>query len=287
MGFRLWVLLGLCTGAASAADFLIDAATLAVRLRDPDLVLLHAGTAKDYAAGHLPGARLVTLADISVNGPQNLRLELPEPAALRTSLEKLGIGDRTTVVLYSGNESVPSATRVWFTMDYLGLGVRALLLDGGLPAWKAAGHAVTTEDPPPPKPGRLTIRPDATRLVTGEWILENLGAPQLYLIDARTPEFHSGASAGMMPRAGRIPGAVNVPFSSLLNSDRKLIPAADIKAKLAPPAGAKLVVYCHIGQQATLLYFAARMAGLIPFLYDGSFQEWSSQENWPVEVTPR
>jgi thiosulfate/3-mercaptopyruvate sulfurtransferase len=287
MGFRLWVLLGLCAGAASAADFLIDEATLAGRLREPDLVLLHVGTAKDYAAGHLPGARLITLGDISVTGPKDLRLELPEAAALRATFEKFGIGDGATVVLYPGNESVQSATRVWFTLDYLGLSANALLLDGGLPAWKAAGRSVTTEDPPPAKPGRLTIRPDSTRLVKGEWILENLGTPQLFLVDARTPEFHSGASAGMMPRAGRVPGAVNVPFPSLLDSDRKLIPAADIKAKLAPPAGARLVVYCHIGQQATLLYFAARRAGLTPFLYDGSFQEWSSQENWPVEVTPR
>jgi thiosulfate/3-mercaptopyruvate sulfurtransferase len=84
-----------------------------------------------------------------------------------------------------------------------------------------------------------------------------------------------------MPRAGRIPGATNIPFSTLLSGDRKLLPAADLKAKLGGGKG-EFVSYCHIGQQATLTYFAARYLGLKPKLYDGSFQDWSSRPELPV-----
>ena len=84
-----------------------------------------------------------------------------------------------------------------------------------------------------------------------------------------------------MPRAGRIPGAVNVPYPSLLTKDRKLLPEAELKAKLGAPAK-ELVTYCHIGQQATVAYFTARYLGLKPKLYDGSFQDWSSRPDLPV-----
>ena len=36
-----------------------------------------------------------------------------------------------------------------------------------------------------------------------------------------------------------------------------------------------VVTYCHIGQQASLLYFVSRYLGYETKLYDGSFDEWS------------
>jgi thiosulfate/3-mercaptopyruvate sulfurtransferase len=264
-----------------AADILIDAAALNAQLSQPNLVILHVGTPKDYAEGHLPGARLVTLADLSVTGPNDLRLELPPAASLQAKLRELSVSNTSRTVIYAGNESTQSATRVWFTFDYLGL--PAQFLNGGLTAWKAAGLPLSTDTPPAAKPGSLDIRPQPSVLVTLDWIQERLGKPELQLIDARTPEFYSGQSAGMMPRAGRIPGARNVPFPSLLGPDRRFLPVEELRAKLDPRAGATLVTYCHIGQQATMVYFAARLAGLEPKLYDGSYQEWSNRASLPIE----
>ncbi len=256
---------------------------LAGKLADPSLVILHVGTAKDYDAGHIPGARLVTLADLSVQGPSGLRLEMPPLEKLREALGKLGVADGKRVVVYPGNESIQSATRVWFTFDYLGWGSRAALLDGGLSTWKSSGKPMSTEaaGAAGAAVGKLTLKPNPKLIVDAAWLKNRIEKPSLTLVDSRLAEFYTGANNSGMPRAGRIPGAVNVPFPSLMTADRKLLPEGELKAKFGKPAR-DLVTYCHIGQQATVGYFAARYLGLKPKLYDGSFQDWSNRAELPV-----
>jgi thiosulfate/3-mercaptopyruvate sulfurtransferase len=262
---------------------LIQGGKLAGMLQEPGLVILHTGTAKDYAEGHIPGARLVTLADLSVMGPNELRLELPPVEKLRESLMKLGVKNDSKVVVYAGNESIQSATRVWFTFDYLGL--NAALLDGGVTLWKAEGRALESNPAKfePSKDLKVEAHPEA--LITMSVLENSLKQPAMRLVDARLPEFYTGANKGMMVRGGRIPGANNVPFPSLLDSSTRFLPAAELSGKLG---GAEtLVTYCHIGQQATVPYFAARLAGRkrgAVKLYDGSFQEWSGRAEMPVET---
>jgi thiosulfate/3-mercaptopyruvate sulfurtransferase len=290
----LSILLALACAAFAAEgparpDMLIDAEKLEEHLGDSRLIVLHVGTQKDYDAGHIPGARLATLADLSITGEGGLRLELPSPGALAETLGRLGTTANCHVVVYPATESVQSATRVWFTLDWAGYGERASLLDGGLAAWRAAGKPLATDAPrvtatkPPVKP-----RPEI--VVDAAFLRAHAAGPELALLDARTPEYYSGADPGMMPRAGHIPGARNLPFSELLDASRKLKPAAELRrlfAERGAVAGKPLTVYCHIGQQATLLYFAARYVGLEPRLYDGSFQDWSNRSELPVEGSVR
>lgn len=264
--------------ATAQSNVLVTTDWLATRLQDSKLVLLHVSTPNDYAAGHIPGARLVTLADLSVTGERGLRLELPPADSLRNALLKLGVSDDSITVIYPGNESIQSATRIWFTFDYLGL--RASLLDGGLAAWKGERSTEPAKWVPSTQ---LTIKPRPELVVDAAWVSEHLKDAKVRILDARTPEFYSGTSAGQMPRAGHIPGAHNVPFSSVLTADRRVLPLNDLRAKLGVPEGAAPVVYCHIGQQASVLYFVSRVAGLNPKLYDGSFQDWSARAELPVE----
>jgi thiosulfate/3-mercaptopyruvate sulfurtransferase len=272
----------LLPGAGMHPSMLVSGAWLAGRLNQPSLVILHVGSQKDYDSGHIPGARLVKLADISITGERGLRLELPPVAALEQAFGRLGVSNASRIVVYAAGDSVQSATRVWFTLDYLGLSNHAALLDGGLPLWQAEGRPVSTEVPRV-EPRKLTAHAAPQRIVTAEWVRAHLGDPGVQVLDARLPEFYSGANAGGMPRAGHIPGARNQPFAELLAEHGKLKPLATVQALMKAGGGRITVTYCHIGQQATLLYFAARYLGMDARLYDGSFQDWSMRSDLPVE----
>ena len=269
--------------AAFAQDPLISVDTLATQLKDPSLVILHVGSPTDYAAGHLPGARLVTLADISVtglmaNGERALRLEMPPMDKLQAALLKLGITNTSKVVIYPANDSVQSATRVWFTFDYVSLPAR--LLDGGLAAWKAKEFKTTTELADFAAATALKLTPRPEQIVDAAWLNAHRTDPGLVILDARLPEFYTGENSGQMPRAGHIAGAWNLPFPNLLTPTKQFIPRKQLGEHLGN--GSTIVTYCHIGQQASVLYFAARLTGKNVKLYDGSFQDWSSRPDLPV-----
>src|SRR5258705_6391849 len=132
------------------ATITVSTAWLADHLKDPDLVLLHVGEKPEYDAGHIPGARFVSLQDISVSdhsSPAGLMLEMPAAGDLHDRLAALGIGDRSRIVVYYGKDWVTPSTRVMFTLDYAGLGSRSALLDGGMQQWKRDGHVITSESP--------------------------------------------------------------------------------------------------------------------------------------------
>lgn len=271
------------TLAAFAQDALLSVDLLIPQLKDPNLVLLHVGSQKDYDEGHLPGARLITLADISttgvIGGNPNLRLEVPPIEQLQAALLKLGIANNSKTVIYAATDSVQSATRVWFTFDYLSL--KAALLDGGLAAWKAKGLEVATvATAAPTAPAALKLTPRPELIVDAAWLNAHRADEGLVMLDARLPEFYSGENAAQMPRAGHIPGAWNLPYPNLLTPTKTFLPPKKLAEYLGN--GSTIVTYCHIGQQATVLYFAARLTGKNVKLYDGSFQDWSSRLDLPV-----
>jgi thiosulfate/3-mercaptopyruvate sulfurtransferase len=292
MRIRLSLLVALAAAPFQAQEgnpsMVVSTDWLAAHLREETLVILHVGSQKDYEAGHIPGARLVTLADVSITDASGLRLEMPPVKALEDALARFGVTDVGRVVVYAGTESVQSATRVWFTLDYLGLGDRASLLDGGLALWRAESRPLITEAPPLVE-RKFAAHPSAERMVNADWVRAHLDDPKVQLLDARTPEFYSGANAGGMPRAGHIPGARNVPFSSVFEANGKLKPVEALREIMNARGSQEplAVSYCHIGQQATVLYFVARRLGLPARLYDGSFQDWSRRPELPLNAPPR
>ena len=258
---------------------------LAKNLKDDSLVLLHVGDKDEYTAGHIPRAQFIQTSDLSTPRGQGLTLELPPVEQLKATLEKFGISNNSRIVIYFGKDWVSPTTRVFMTLDYLGLGDRTSILDGGLPAWRSEGKPVTAEVVEPKK-GSFTPHPKTNLVVDAAWVKKNINNSNVRILDARAPQFYTGAEQGRMPRGGHIPSARNIPFSSLVEESNKFKSAAALqelfKAAEVKPSNT-VATYCHIGQQATLLYFVARYLGYDAHVYDGSFEDWSNRAELPVE----
>lgn len=282
----LVLVLAFAISSHAAEPLLISSGALAGRLSDPKLVLLHVGDKAGYDAAHIPGARLVELRALHAN-EDGLNLQMLAPEVLRERLATLGISDDSRVVVYAAGSAIQSATRVMLTLHWAGLADVAFL-DGGFEAWKREQRPVTADAPAPPTGtlAPLKIRPV---VVDADFVQANTGKPGVAVVDARLTAFYDGTQTGGSPSAphktGHIAGALSVPFSSLTTQTGMLKPEAELRSIFAA-AGVKpgdtVVAYCHIGQQATAVVFAARLLSHKVALYDGSFEDWS-RRNLPVQ----
>jgi len=254
-------------------------------LSDASLVLLQIGEKNDYESGHIPGAQFLDYASISTPHGQGLMLELPPVEQLLSVFEKLGVTNRSHIILYFGTNWVTPTTRVYWTLDYLGLGDRTSILNGGLLAWQATHHPVSTATKQPAK-GSITPALRKEIVADAAWISSHLNQPAVTVIDARTHEFYNGSQSDGSPRSGHIPGAFNLSYLEVIDQDNNKFKSADGLKDLFRTAGLKpgnlMVSYCHIGQRATVLYFAAKMLGYEAKMYDGSWEDWSRRMDLPI-----
>ncbi|HKV62855.1 MAG TPA: sulfurtransferase [Candidatus Acidoferrum sp.] len=275
------------SATATREPMLVTVDWLADHLNDPSLVLLQIGDKKDYDKGYIPGAQFLEYESISTphNHGVTLMLELPPVDQLVSVFERLGVSNRSHVVLYFGTNWVSPTTRVYWTLDYLGLGDRTSILNGGLVAWEASHHPVSTEVKQPTK-GSITAGPRKEIVADADWVSTHLNKPAITIIDARTHEFYNGSQSDGNPRSGHIPGATNLTYLDVVDQDNNKFKSADALKDLFRAAGLKpgntMVSYCHIGQRATVLYFTAKMLGYDAKMYDGSWEDWSHRSNLPI-----
>jgi len=147
-----------CGGHGDRNTMLVTADWLAAHLHDPDLVILAIGQKSEFDHAHIPGSQFLDYNSIVLRAtPERPNsFELPPVADLAATFAPFGVSNSSRIVLYPLRDLVSPTTRVYFTLDAMGLGARASLLDGGFPAWQAAHHPVTADAPVPPKPGSLT-----------------------------------------------------------------------------------------------------------------------------------
>ncbi len=291
---------GFCSLLAAVTAFagdprgaLVDSQWLKAHLSDPNLVLLHVGAEDEFAKGHIAGARLVSLDDISVSEhtKTGLMLQLPEPEDLRVRLQKLGISDDSHIVVYYGQDWVSPSTRVVFTLQAAGLEKCTHLLDGGMQAWVRSGGVVSNE-PAPTEPGKLSPLRMQPLTVDADYVRAHLDAPGIAIVDGRAAAYYDGVETGgahgQTDRTGHIKGALSIPFTEVTDEQLRIRPQDELRALFARAGvepGDTIVGYCHIGQQATAMLFAARLLGHPVRLYDGSFQDWSRSDENPFEAT--
>jgi len=280
-------LAGAAADRAAAEPVVVSTAWLAEHVHDSGLVVLHvASLRRDYDAGHVPGARYLWTGAFAQGTPEMSYEAVPAPQLART-LASLGVGDRSRIVLCGVGGNVSAVARAFVTLDALGLGEHASVLDGQFDRWKSEGREVSTATPTPAK-GVLHASPVAGVFVDAAYVSAHLHAPDVTIVDARAPNFYAGASAGQ-PRGGHVPGARNLYFATLVDSTNALLSETALREKFAKagvPETGEIVTYCHVGQTASVVYLAARRLGRRVHLYDGSFDDWGGRLDLPVESAP-
>jgi thiosulfate/3-mercaptopyruvate sulfurtransferase len=272
-----------CGGHGNRDTMLVTPAWLASHVKDANLAILAVGDPKQYSEAHIAGSAMLEMQEIAVRG--DLTLELPPMADLAATFAKKGVRDDSRIVLYMTKDQATQTARVYLTLDAMGFGARASILDGGLPAWRGEGNAVTAEVPAV-TPGKVTPCPQNDVIASFDYVRAHLNQTGVQIVDARDAQYYTGASASRN-RAGHIPGAASIPFSSLTDEQGKLKPVETLQRQFTAAgvkAGNRLVTYCHIGQQASLLYFTALYLGYNVQLYDGSWEEWARHPEQPVEL---
>jgi len=243
-----------------------------------------------YDAGHIPGAIHVDLDTELVAPVGPGRHPLPEPAAFAAAMAARGIGDGDTIVAYDDVGSWVAA-RLWWMLDDLGFGADGrggvLVLDGGYPAWLAAGLPTTT-DVPAPGPSTLFLRDHWSRVIDRTSLKPRLG--DVVLLDARGGPRYRGEVEPIDPVPGHIPTALNAPTDGNLDAEGRFRSTVELAARFtalreaagragmgvaAGPDG-EVVTSCGSGVSACHNALAMRIAGLPdPLLYPGSYSDWS------------
>jgi thiosulfate/3-mercaptopyruvate sulfurtransferase len=229
------------------------------------VVLVDVRSRAAYEAGHIPGAvHLDPEADLSAIGPdaaQGGRHPLPSDAQLEVVFSRAGIGPASFVLAVDDGSGW--AARCWWLLRHVGHDAAGTL------DLRAYAGRLSTETPAP-APATFTARARTADAITAEEILARLGDRTLTLLDARSRPRWLGDEEPLDPVAGRIPGALNAPFTEPLPEG----------AAVAP----EIVTYCGSGVTACVLAQALVLAGREDVrLYPGSFSEWCRREGYPVE----
>jgi thiosulfate/3-mercaptopyruvate sulfurtransferase len=268
--FASLLALPLLTQAAVKTDMLVSGAWLADHLKDANLVILHVAPARTgYDANHIPGARYVAFGELAVT-KDGIANELPPVADLKAVFERAGLSDNSRVILVTEG-SVLSATRAYFTLDYLGHDQTALL-DGGMEQWLKDNRPVT-KDAPAVTPGKFTPKPRPELILSTSDVQKQTAAPsaKISLLDVRS-------SAEFTDR-GHIPTALNANWTESQLTGSSVLKSEDALRQLYAAAGVApdktVVTYCNSGMQASQSYFTLKYLGYDVKLYDGSLGEWN------------
>lgn len=254
-------------------DALVSVEWLAAHRNDVVLIDVLCGQVDpDTRSQGIPGARVISLDAEGSDHATSFPHTMLSPQAFQDVLQGMGIGRNDNLVCYDG-QGIFSAPRMWWMLR--SAGIPAKVLNGGLPAWQAAGFPVVPHTRLPGD-GTITVPDQLTGWTNMDGITQALNDPTTTVLDARSKERFHGEAPEPRPglACGHMPGAKNLPYTLLLDHGHYRPDAPAIfRQHIGDPH--PLVTTCGSGVTACILALAATEAGYTDVkVYDGSWAEW-------------
>lgn len=258
-------------------------------LKNDKLVVLDVRKVEYYQEGHIPGAVNDFYRAWSFK-KADLNTEVPDMDDLFELVGSAGISPDNDVVVVgkmdTWQERVHIA-RVACTLNYAGV-KNVALLDGGYNKWAREGRPQSKEIVHP-KLKKFQGEMNRNIFVKKDYLLKNMD--NILLVDVREPSFFAGQKkAEVAKKAGRIPGAVNLPTSKIFEKDGTFQPRDVLRALAEDVIGKdkdrEIITYCDTGTCCPTWRFMLKevLGYKRVYLYDGSIQEWTSDPNAPVQL---
>ncbi len=276
---------------------IVIAEELAKHLRDKAWVIIDSRfnladpqqSRMDYETAHIPGAVYAHLDD-DLSGPiirgKTGRHPLPSVEKATDVFSRFGIDSHVQVVAYDNTSGALAAGRVWWLLRWLGHEA-VVVLDGGWQEWVKKGMPVRNGNETRAERNFIP-RPRNDLIATSAEVEVIRHDPHFCVLDARAADRFRGENESIDPIPGHIPGAFSAPYAGNLNPDGTFLDIKSLEARYRKLLGEmptkNVVCYCGSGVTATHDILAMMMAGLGEArLYPGSYSEWITDPNRPVE----
>ncbi|HIG41300.1 MAG TPA: sulfurtransferase [Gammaproteobacteria bacterium] len=251
-------------------------------MSEEDLLLVDLSSPQTFEQAHLANAIQVLPREL-ISGTRPAVGKLPGIDQLNALFSRIGYRPDQHIVAYD-DEGGGWAGRFIWTLDVIGH-KKTSYLNGGIHAWLAAKLPTTTELPKI-SPSSVNVSINGKFIASKADVLHSLDNPNAVIWDARTPEEHTGAKV-VAARGGRIPGAVNLEWTEVMDRDHQLRIHPDVVELLDSrgiSAEKEIITHCQTHHRSGFTYLVGKSLGYKIQAYDGSWSEWGNDPDTPIEA---
>ena len=234
---------------------------------------------QSYMSSHIPGAFFVSVdsdlaGEVEEHGGRH---PLPDVKKFEKKMNSMGLTKEKTVICYD-NDYV-GASRLWWILTFF-RHTKVKILNGGNKGWVEHGFP-GSKVIPEEREGSFKAVPSNDIIIDHSSIKKFAG--KFVIVDSRQPERYRGEFEPIDKKAGHIPSAINIPYLNAVSSDGNFKTMTELK-KIYEGVGRNVVVYCGSGVTACVNFLGMYSTGIKPKLYAGSWSDWISYKENPVEI---